>query len=308
MRPRTRRDFDKRDGGEGAIVGVRVAPANTRQPHALLVQEFDRRRGLVALLLFLEKRRVFSHLNRRNSRVGTSFRATERQQVRTESPMTTTTTIDTIRTFAQRLPASAGIPLGNDDDDTSRLGRALQQGPRGSILAADAALNSSRRPTIVLDGHGALLWASTRARSLLRWDRNHEAAVPTALREAALQLAAVAREYPFAAPTKSLQLVCVDGESVPVDIRAVRTDVGVLLVVELDPTLQSRLAALAAQFKLSAAQASVLRSLVQGCSDKEISVRHAVSIATVRSHLGKILSKLGVESRLQAALLAARHE
>jgi DNA-binding NarL/FixJ family response regulator len=42
-------------------------------------------------------------------------------------------------------------------------------------------------------------------------------------------------------------------------------------------------------------------------SDKEISERLHVGVGTVRNHMMNILIKLGVHSRLQALLFAARH-
>jgi len=51
----------------------------------------------------------------------------------------------------------------------------------------------------------------------------------------------------------------------------------------------------------------VLESVAEGLSDKEIARRLSVSHETVRTHMVNILGKLGVESRLQALLLAVRH-
>ena len=46
----------------------------------------------------------------------------------------------------------------------------------------------------------------------------------------------------------------------------------------------------------------VLRLLAQGCSNKEIALKLAVSELTVRTHVSNILSKLHLASRTQAAL------
>jgi len=183
-----------------------------------------------------------------------------------------------------------------------------EYGRQESLLALEAAIESSRRSTIVLDAHGGLLWVSKRARGVFGWTRGAKAALPEAIREAALELgAAFAGNETTARPTSSLKLVGLDGGLVAVDLRSTRTDAGVPVVVaEIHVAGQQGVADLAARFKLTAAQAAVLMSLTQGCSDRAIADRHSVSIATVRSHLSKVLSKLGVESRLQAALLAAR--
>ncbi|HVH45478.1 MAG TPA: LuxR C-terminal-related transcriptional regulator [Labilithrix sp.] len=183
-----------------------------------------------------------------------------------------------------------------------------QPGGQGSHLALEATLESARQPTIVLDARGGLLWASKRARRLLGWDRGGNAVVPNALLESALELGALfTGRRTSAGPTRPVQLVGLDGEFVAVNLRVGRTEVGVPVVVaELDLARHPRAVDLAARFKLTAAQAGVLASLTEGCSDKTIAVRHGISIPTVRSHVNQILAKLGVDSRLQAALVAAR--
>ena len=42
-------------------------------------------------------------------------------------------------------------------------------------------------------------------------------------------------------------------------------------------------------------------------SDKEVAERLTVGVGTVRSHVTHILTKLGVDSRLQAVVFAVRH-
>jgi DNA-binding NarL/FixJ family response regulator len=51
----------------------------------------------------------------------------------------------------------------------------------------------------------------------------------------------------------------------------------------------------------------VLQALGEGLSNKEIAARLHVSVDTERTHMMNILNKLGVHSRLQALLFAARH-
>lgn len=50
----------------------------------------------------------------------------------------------------------------------------------------------------------------------------------------------------------------------------------------------------------------VLQALAEGLSDKEIGARLEISSDTVRTHMSNILTKLGVESRLQALIVAIR--
>lgn len=59
--------------------------------------------------------------------------------------------------------------------------------------------------------------------------------------------------------------------------------------------------------RLTPREQDVLRALGDGLHDKEIAERLSISTETVRSHMVHILSKLGVQSRVQALVLAARH-
>ncbi len=51
----------------------------------------------------------------------------------------------------------------------------------------------------------------------------------------------------------------------------------------------------------------VLQTLAEGLSNKQIAARLHMSVDTERTHMMNILNKLGVHSRLQALLFAARH-
>ncbi len=59
--------------------------------------------------------------------------------------------------------------------------------------------------------------------------------------------------------------------------------------------------------KLTPREREVLQALAEGLSDSEIAERLYVSIGTVRSHMTNLLSKLNVDSRLQALVFAVRH-
>jgi len=59
--------------------------------------------------------------------------------------------------------------------------------------------------------------------------------------------------------------------------------------------------------RLTPRERQVLEAVSHGWSDKEIAERLSVSHETIRTHMVNILGKLGVESRLQALLLAVRH-
>ena len=58
---------------------------------------------------------------------------------------------------------------------------------------------------------------------------------------------------------------------------------------------------------LTAREREVLRALAGGLSDKELARRLHIAEKTVRAHMVNILGKLGVESRLQALVVAVQH-
>lgn len=58
---------------------------------------------------------------------------------------------------------------------------------------------------------------------------------------------------------------------------------------------------------LSPRELEVLKLLVEGCSNKEIAIALYLSPNTIKTHVRSILNKLGVDHRLQAVILALRH-
>ena len=59
--------------------------------------------------------------------------------------------------------------------------------------------------------------------------------------------------------------------------------------------------------QLTRREREVLMALSEGLSNKQIAERLHMSVDTERTHMMNILNKLGVHSRLQALLFAARH-
>jgi two-component system, NarL family, response regulator DevR len=59
--------------------------------------------------------------------------------------------------------------------------------------------------------------------------------------------------------------------------------------------------------QLTRREREVLYALAEGLSNKQIAERLHMSVDTERTHMMNILNKLGVHSRLQALLFAARH-
>jgi len=80
--------------------------------------------------------------------------------------------------------------------------------------------------------------------------------------------------------------------------------------VQLSPQAAARLmrevAAPASPEALTARETDVLRLVARGLANKEIAQELAIGEKTVKSHVSSILSKLGLQSRTQAALYAVR--
>jgi NarL family two-component system response regulator LiaR len=62
-----------------------------------------------------------------------------------------------------------------------------------------------------------------------------------------------------------------------------------------------------ASVQLSTRESDVLQLLAEGLANAEIAVRLGIGEATVKTHVGKLLAKLGVTDRTQAAIYAWRH-
>ena len=58
---------------------------------------------------------------------------------------------------------------------------------------------------------------------------------------------------------------------------------------------------------LSNRQQQIARDLFLGMSDKQIATELNISVATVRTHLGRMFSKYGVQDRSELILLCVRH-
>jgi DNA-binding NarL/FixJ family response regulator len=59
--------------------------------------------------------------------------------------------------------------------------------------------------------------------------------------------------------------------------------------------------------KLTPRERDLLVALAEGLNDREIAEKLYVGVGTVRSHMTHLLSKFGVDSRLQALVFAIRH-
>lgn len=60
-------------------------------------------------------------------------------------------------------------------------------------------------------------------------------------------------------------------------------------------------------FGLTSREREIISAVLQGDSNKDVATRLAISEQTVKNHLTNIFNKIGVSSRLELALFAAKH-
>lgn len=72
-------------------------------------------------------------------------------------------------------------------------------------------------------------------------------------------------------------------------------------------SLPFRTPALLALQRLTPRESEVLDGLADGCTNKEIALRLGISPGTVKTHVERLIGKLGVRDRTQAAILAVEH-
>jgi len=80
------------------------------------------------------------------------------------------------------------------------------------------------------------------------------------------------------------------------------------LVGQVDAWRDEDQAARAALEALTKREREMLQALADGLTDRQTADRHCISVETVKRHMGNLFDKLGVDSRLQALVLAVRHD
>lgn len=93
-------------------------------------------------------------------------------------------------------------------------------------------------------------------------------------------------------------------------IRAVCTDQAIvspyLVNLAVDPARQDQATGAPDQCGLTAREREILKAIVEGLSNKEISNQLHISLETVKSHTKKIYQKLQVKNRVEAAMAGAK--
>jgi DNA-binding NarL/FixJ family response regulator len=130
------------------------------------------------------------------------------------------------------------------------------------------------------------------------------APIPEELAAAARRLARAGA--PLDSPRFTLSVTMSDGRPVDAELwlgSATATPRAVMARLDAGAAERRDVADLMRRAGLTQAEIKVLSHLAAGLSNGRIAARLGVSVETVRTHVKRILGKLGVESRLQAALL-----
>jgi DNA-binding CsgD family transcriptional regulator len=203
-------------------------------------------------------------------------------------------------------------------DIASHAARALRLAMRRARRVEQLARESESARAIL--GDRALMtirpdarvhWASSAAARIgAAWIGPH-GWLEEPLRTAVRRLARIAREVGDALGTPIEIELCALPE-ITAELWLARDDRGhPLIAIELkhaeNAPAKTDAQKLAARYGLTAAETRVLYALGDALSNREIAARLGVSIETARTHVARVLSKLGVRSRVEAAILLTRN-
>lgn len=165
--------------------------------------------------------------------------------------------------------------------------------------SARLALDSAGSTLVALDRTGAVVWSTPQAASLLGSAREGRPGMPSDLLPALLAAAATATPEPVVlkgpAGGQDLRLAYL-GASAP----------GEMLFRLSRDDARAETETLRAKFALTPREAEVLLWLARGKPNRDIAEILDLSPRTVNKHLETVYSKLGVENRASAAVLASR--
>ncbi len=162
-------------------------------------------------------------------------------------------------------------------------------------------------PVVVFDQQGRPIWRSDRARQVA--DVGCSAGpLSIKLSDEARRLAAAAqREGNGRASKMGLELPHNGGPSIAsADLLiapGARGNPYVIARLREGKSDSVKLGMLADQYDLTPTETAVLGQIAEGLSNKEIAERQRVSLETARTHVHRVLQKLGVPTRTRAALL-----
>ncbi|HKY63502.1 MAG TPA: response regulator transcription factor [bacterium] len=178
-----------------------------------------------------------------------------------------------------------------------------------SCSTLEGVLDTETRPKMAFDIEGKLLCASQSAEKLVGLQTRGRFKVSEELRAAVRKFGDLAKGRTCEAPSSHVALFGKKAEPIQVILRLAKTRSGnPFVLAELEranlPVHMPQLAEVARRYGLTKTETEVLRLLAEGLTDQEIAQRLFVSRDTVHTHAGHLFGKLGVNSRLQAALVA----
>src|SRR5262245_12656690 len=170
----------------------------------------------------------------------------------------------------------------------------------------EQALSNVCVPSYVLDTTGVVRWINPAAERLLGDVRGHHFTSVVAPEDSRRAQELFARKMLGTAPAtdSSGVLVSTRGARLPVEISSVPLMSGERVVGVFGLLEQHEGSPIAPLPHLTPRQVEVLRLLEQGRSTKQIAAELHLSTATVRNHIRRLFTALGVHSRLEAVAAA----
>lgn len=192
----------------------------------------------------------------------------------------------------------------------SAVRRAGRVAAKLSSAAAIEALfeRGQSRAVLALDLRGQVLWMSAPAERILAPYLGGRRELPDSLKSAAQRLAAISRRQAEGWKEPNSFNISFAGEhEVPLEAELYLAKTGSgesFIAVDFGGAgIPPALFDIARQRGLTRTETEILSDLVRGQADAEIAGRRFVSIPTVRTHVTRVIQKLGVHSRLQAVAL-----
>jgi DNA-binding CsgD family transcriptional regulator len=163
-------------------------------------------------------------------------------------------------------------------------------------------------PVVVFDKQGRPVWSSARTREIAEFSNGGTHPVSLSVRDQARRLAAMADRDPRRHSSRmELQLPHNGGPPIAAaDLMIAREPRGATYVIARlrhGNTDSVKLAMLAEHYELTPTEALVLSKIADGLSNQEIANQQLISLETARTHVHRVLQKLGVSTRTKAALL-----
>lgn len=163
-------------------------------------------------------------------------------------------------------------------------------------------------PVVVFDQQGRPIWRSVRAREVVETSDATSQPLSRSLRDEARKLALTAQHQPGHRSARiGLELPHHGGPSIATaDLLIAPGPHGNTYVVARLREGKSdsvKLGMLAERYDLTPTETAVLGQIAEGLSNKQIAERQRVSLETARTHVHRVLQKLGVPTRTRAALL-----